>query len=410
MSPLTGKRVAVVNWRDLGHSLAGGSERYAWEFALAMRDAGASVEFVTARDRGQSRREVVDGISVRRRGGPFTFYGWAAWFYLTRRCRLDVVVDAECGLPSFAPVFVRRRTAVVMVVHHVHLAQFSTYFPAPLARLGQFLEGTVVPRVYRRTRTVAVSESTRREMQEQLGWTSPVQILANGSTTPREDCRVDDKAPDSLVVLGRLVPHKRVDLVIRACAEAAVVRPSLRLDVIGKGPEGDALRALVEELDLAHRVTIHGWLSEEEKGELLRTASLHVCASDVEGWGQAVLEASGYGVPTVARDVPGLRDSIRDLETGWLVPEPGPDVPDVLDEVERRLVTEIVAALERLDEPEVRIQAFKHCREWAGEFSWRRMHQEACGLIEEELGGSRLRTAARNVDHEPRRANDSLAV
>ena len=60
---LAGARVVVVNWRDLDHSLAGGSERYAWEFARALRDAGAHVEFITARDAGQSRRDIRDGIA-----------------------------------------------------------------------------------------------------------------------------------------------------------------------------------------------------------------------------------------------------------------------------------------------------------------------------------------------------------
>ncbi len=402
MSSLQGKRVAVVNWRDLGHSLAGGSERYAWEFALALHGAGASVDFVTARDRGQSAREVVDGITVRRRGGPFTFYAWAAWYYLTHRHRLDAVVDAECGIPSFAPVFVRCRTAVVLVVHHVHLAQFATYFPGPLARLGQFIEGTVMPRVYRRTRTVAVSESTRREMREQLGWRRPVDILANGSTLPDdEDCAVQDKVPGSMVVLGRLVPHKRVDLVVRAFAQVATDRPEPRLDVVGKGPEQEALTDLVDRLGVGDRVSIHGWLAEEAKAALLRRASLHVCASDVEGWGQVVIEASGFGIPTIARDVPGLRDSIRHEETGWLVPESDSESPTSLDEVEHRLGLELRAALARLDEPEVRMQTFKHCREWASEFSWQRMHHEARSLIEEELGGASTPAPARDVPMNP---------
>jgi hypothetical protein len=70
---LRGRRVVVVNWRDPWHRLAGGSERYAWELARALVDAGASVEFWTARDDGQSAREVRDDVDVRRRGGQSAF-------------------------------------------------------------------------------------------------------------------------------------------------------------------------------------------------------------------------------------------------------------------------------------------------------------------------------------------------
>ncbi len=69
-------------------------------------------------------------------------------------------------------------------------------------------------------------------------------------------------------------------------------------------------------------MTFHGYVEQTRLREILRRAAVHVCASDIEGWGQAVIEAAGYGIPTVARDVPGLRDSIRDGETGLLVPEP----------------------------------------------------------------------------------------
>lgn len=379
---ITGARVAVLNWRDLGHALAGGSERYAWEAARAMREAGARVEFVTAREPGDRRVEIVDGITVRRRGGQFTYYFWVVWYLLTRRRSLDVVIDPECGIPSFSPLFVRRRTAVVLVVHHVHLRQFDAYFPRPLALLGRFLEGWLMPRVYARTRTVAVSESTRQEMRDLLGFRSDIGILANGASVPLDDAvSLEDKDSDRLLVLGRLVPHKRVGLVIRAVHALAAERPGLRLDICGRGPDEPALRNLVHELGLEGRVTLHGFLPEAEKDSLLRRSGLHVCASDLEGWGQVVVEAAGYGVPTIARDVPGLRDSIRCGETGWLVP----DAPGDLDTVATRLTEQLRVTLAELDQPEIRTQTFKACREWASTFSWQRMHGETRQLVDEEL-------------------------
>ncbi len=387
-TPLAGTHAVVVNWRDLEHSLAGGSERYAWEYATALRTAGARVEFITARDRGQRRRDVRDGIEVRRGGGAFTFYAFAAWSLLRRRRSVDVVIDPECGIPSFSPLYVRRSTAVVLVVHHVHQEQFTTYFPAPLARLGQWLERVAMRRVYRRRRTVAVSESTREEMLTQLDWDSPVSIIANGTTAPLVRPGEDDvastevlraKDPDRLLVLGRLVPHKRVDLVLRAMHDLRDARPDLHLDVCGKGPELDRLRQVTTDLDLTDRVAFHGYVAEATKQALLRRAGLHVCASDIEGWGQVVIEAAGYGIPTVARDVPGLRDSIRDGETGWLVPD-----SDDLDVVQVRITAAIDTALDDLEEPENRRLAFKASTTWAAGFSWSRMHHDAVDLVVDE--------------------------
>ncbi|NPC95324.1 glycosyltransferase family 4 protein [Nocardioides sp. zg-DK7169] len=378
---LHGHHAVVVNWRDLGHSLAGGSERYAWEYARALAEAGARVEFVTARERGQGRREVRDGIRVQRAGGAFTFYVHAALALLRRRRTLSVVIDPECGIPTFSPLFVRRDTVVVMPVHHVHQEQFATYFPAPVAAFGQWLERVLMPLVYRRRRTLAVSESTRSEMVRQLGWCGPVDILANGAQVPDPALvSAADKDPDRMVVLGRLVPHKRVDLVLRAVRELAIERPGLHLDVCGRGPDLERLVALADELGIADRVRFHGFVAEETKREVLRRAALHVCASDIEGWGQVVIESAGWGVPTVARDVPGLRDSIRDGHTGWLVP----DDPD-LEVVAARLADRVRASLKGLEHPEERATVVGACQEWAAHFSWTRMHREAVAVVAEEL-------------------------
>lgn len=395
--PLAGRRVVVANWRDLGHHLAGGAEVYAWHAARALRDAGAQVTFVTSRDGGQDRREHLEGIEIVRGGGALGYYLHAAWQLWRRRRRLDLVVDPECGVPSFSPLWVRRATAVVLVVHHVHLDQFDTYFPAPVARVGQLVERRVMPRLYRRARTVAVSASTVEDMRARLGWQGPVDIVANGTLLPEAlapasapgsqddgkalgplgagmDRSASQEQGPRLLVLGRLVPHKRVDLVLRAVAALLPQRPGLRLDVAGKGPDRARLESFAQELGLGDAVTFHGYVSPEHKADLLRAADLHICSSDVEGWGQVVVEAAGHGVPTLARDVPGLRESIRDGLTGWLV-DPAPDLSAGLQ-----------LALDDLDKVGRREALARACRAWAAGFSWDVMHRQVVSLALEELG------------------------
>lgn len=375
-----GKHVVVANWRDLEHSMAGGAERYAWEVARALVEAGARVSFLTAREPGQCRAQEQEGIRVIRRGGRLSFYLRAALFLLLHRRSIDLVVDAESGIPVFAPLFVRRSTPVVLVVHHVHLDQFGIYFPPLVARLGRFLEGVVMPRAYRRSQVVAVSPSTRDDLRRRLGWTTPIGLLLNGNSAPASDAvaAVDPAdTVDRLVALGRLAPHKRVDVVVRAVAALSTVRPAIHLDVIGSGPDGARLADLVDRLDVAKHVTLHGHLDETAKSALLARARLHVTASDVEGWGQVVIEAAAHGVPTLARDVPGLRDSVRDETTGWLVAEPDHD----LVSVQARLVVALDAALNELEDGERRDEIAAACRSWAAGFSWAAMHDEARALV-----------------------------
>lgn len=387
---LRGTRVTVVNWRDPWHSLAGGSERYAWELAHAMREAGAAVDFLTARDAGQAGREQIEGIRVTRRGGQFTFYGWVLLTLLLQRLRRrppDVVIDVEAGIPSFTPVVLGRRTPVVLVVHHVHQEQFGTYFRRPLADLGRFLEGPAMRRVYRGRTTVVVSPSTDAEMRRQLGWTGATRLVPNGNVAvPLSDAElIADKAATAperrILVLGRLVVHKRIGLVLEAFARLDPAAGDLRLDVVGAGPIEDEVRRHVTSLGLDDRVTVHGFLPEEEKHTVLTRAWLHVCGSDAEGWGQVVVEAAAYAVPTVARDVPGLRDSICDGDTGWLVSGDHVDEAAIVADLEGGLRH----ALDVLDDPDEAGRIRRACRAWAARFDWAGMRRQVREIVAAEL-------------------------
>jgi glycosyltransferase involved in cell wall biosynthesis len=362
--------------------LAGGSERYAWEFATALSEAGARVDFLTSRDAHQDAGGDHDGIRVRRGGTQFTFYPWAAWQLLRRRLMrrsYDVVIDAENGIPVFSPLLTSRRSVVILVMHHVHQEQFRTYFPPTLAWLGRWLEAWLMPRVYRHVPTLAVSESTRHEMAQQLGWDRPVEIVHNGADVPTHVGGRPD--PDRLVVLGRLATHKRIDLVIRAIGRLVAEYPSLHLDIVGKGPEEGRLRALVAELGLGEHVRLHGFLDEDDKHRILGLSSFHICASDAEGWGQVVIEAAAYGLPTLARDVPGLRDSIRPGETGWLVDTAGLDEAGVVN----GLVAGIREAHQELEDDASREAYATASRAWADGFSWKRMHDLVVRVVNREL-------------------------
>lgn len=380
---LPGAKVVVINWRDLDHALAGGSERYAWEFAKAMAAAGAEVEFLTARDEGQTTNDLRDGIPIRRGGGTLTFYPWVVWQLLRRRGRLDVVIDPECGIPAFSPLFVSRRTAVVLLVHHVHMEQFRTYFSPPMSTLGRWLEGWVMPRVYRRVPTYAVSRSTAEEMRRELGWRTPIGILENGSSAAgRTSSGPGD--PRRVLVLGRLVPHKRVDAVVRAVAALRTEIPGLHLDIVGRGPDRDAVSRTIEELGAEDLVTLHGYLSDDDMDRVLGSCGLHVSASDVEGWGQVVIDAAAHGIPTIGRDVPGLRDSVLDGSTGWLVRSvEGDDLPALLAQ-------RMWAAIALLADEAEQAAYASRCREWATRFSWDRMHDEAVAAAVAARSGSRL--------------------
>jgi glycosyltransferase involved in cell wall biosynthesis len=112
--------------------------------------------------------------------------------------------------------------------------------------------------------------------------------------------------------------YKGVHLIIQAFAR--IDSPDARLEIAGAGDFRDELERLVTSLGQQSRVRFLGYISAEEKRDLLRRAWSVVLASPKEGWGLTNLEAQACGTPAIASDSPGLRESLLDQKTGFLVP------------------------------------------------------------------------------------------
>jgi glycosyltransferase involved in cell wall biosynthesis len=131
---------------------------------------------------------------------------------------------------------------------------------------------------------------------------------------------VEREARPTLVHFGRVRRYKGIDVVIRAFAIVRGAIPDARLVIIGDGPELGSLRALAAKLGLADAVEFTGRMGGEEMVARLNRSHVFLNASPKEGWGLTVVEANACGVPVVGSNRPGLKDSIRDGETGFLVP------------------------------------------------------------------------------------------
>ena len=381
VKPLSGRRrslrVLIINWRDVTHPWAGGAETYMHEIGRRWAQAGLDVGWLCQRHRNSDRQETIDGIRIYRVGGRLTLYPLVMLSYVLRlRRRYDVIVDCENGIPFFTPLFARR-TPKVLVVHHVHREIFMRETRPPMRWLGLFLEGRLMPRLYRHVPVVAVSRSTANDLRS-LGF-SPEQIsvVHNGV----HEAAAVDRKPSSrptLVYTGRLTPQKRVDVVIRALPWVLEAFPLTRLHVVGQGPARPQLERLVWSLGLANNVRFHGYLPNHVRDEISAEAWLAVCASSFEGWGVSCMEASARGLPVVASDVQGLRDSVRDGETGVLVP-PG-DAEAMA-----------AAVVDLFGDPERREQMSAAGKAWAAKHSWDHSASELRLLIAGLVGGASRR-------------------
>ena len=149
--------------------------------------------------------------------------------------RYDAVIDCQNGIPFFAPLWAPGSQAVLCVVHHVHQKQFDMYFRWPVNHVGRVLEGRVSRGVYRRGPFIAVSPSTRAEMRRQLGFRAPIHIVPNGIGALQPGRLPRSPAP-TVAVVTRLVPHKRLHLLVDAVPALLSRWPDLHVDIAGTGP------------------------------------------------------------------------------------------------------------------------------------------------------------------------------
>jgi phosphatidylinositol alpha-1,6-mannosyltransferase len=174
--------------------------------------------------------------------------------------------------------------------------------------------------------------------------------------------------PPRLLTVGRLVPRKGIDTVLRALALLQPRMPQIHYQIVGDGPDRARLESLVETLGLSSRVDFAGRVPDAALPDHYRDAHVFVMPAreeeqgrSVEGFGIVYLEASASGLPVVAGRSGGAVEAVRAGETGLLVE---PDDPQALAEALWRLLQ---------DEP-LRAQLGRAGRRWVeSEMNWERV-------------------------------------
>ncbi len=313
------RRILILNWRDISHPRAGGAEKVTHEIARRWAQWGHHVTQFSALYPGAASEEEIDGVRILRAGRQDTVH-WEAFRGYRRRLLgcCDVIVDEVNTIPFFAPMYARE--PVVMFCHQLAREVWHYEAPFPLSVVG-FVAEPLYLRAYRTTPFLTVSESTRNDLRR-LGLKGPGFIVRNAIDLPAATRlpALDSKERDlTLVFVGRVVPSKRVDHIIRALSHLhRRGYAQARLWIVGAWDDRykRALDKLIAEHALGESVIFWGRVEEATKERCLARAHVVVMTSVREGWGLAVSEANAVGTPGVVYDVPGLRDSTLHAQTG----------------------------------------------------------------------------------------------
>jgi glycosyltransferase involved in cell wall biosynthesis len=318
-------RILLSNWQDLENPHAGGAELHLFELFTRLVARGHRVHLVCSGWKSGAARAVVRGVSVERHGTrhSFALVGRSAMREALRREPWDIVVEDVNKLP----LYLCRLTALPFCVIVPHLFGTTAFREAawPMATLVVLAERPI-PLGYRRAGFHAISESTREDLVARGVARERIRVIHPGTDTAA--CvpagALDRTQSPTFLYVGRLKRYKGVEVAIHALALARRERPDLSLDIAGTGDDATRLHAVVQSLELGAAVRFHGYVDEEHKRRLFRATWANLFPSPKEGWGLTVMEAAACGTPSLASDSPGLRDSVQDGQTGYLVPHGDP--------------------------------------------------------------------------------------
>jgi glycosyltransferase involved in cell wall biosynthesis len=312
-------RILVLNWQDHENPQAGGAELHLREIFSRIVARGHSVDLLCSSWEGAPPRANLNGIDVHRIGTRQTYPFLAHGYYSHQLAanNYDVVIEDLNKVPLYTPLWGVKR--LVALVHHLFGATVFREAPLPLAA-AVWLSEQPLGALYRNVPFQAVSVSTADDLVARGIPRGSIRVIYNGVDSARLTPNPAERSRTPLFIyLGRLKKYKRVDIVIRAFAGLSV--PGATLEIAGPGDDRARLVRLVNSLRLTDRVKFLGFITEDEKIHLLRRAWASTLASPKEGWGISNLEAAACATPVIAANSPGIRESVIDGETGFLVPQ-----------------------------------------------------------------------------------------
>jgi len=311
-------RVLVLNERDIEHPNAGGAEVHVREIFARLAARGFDVTLASTSFPGGNDDAELDGMRVRRFGRIRYFYPRAAWHCAreTRRGRYDVVVDCLNKLPFQSPLY--SAAPVLAIAHHLFGKSAFLQVSWPVAATVYGME-QLIPRIYRGVPFVAISESTRSDLVERGIPRERIEVHHCGIRRPSFEPSPGTVRGPRIAYIGRLARYKQVDVLLHAAAKLADRVPDLAVDIIGKGEDRERLEGVANDAGIRDRTNFHGFVDDETRDHMLANARVCVCPSTKEGWGLTVIESNALGTPVVATDAPGLRDSVEEGRTGFLV-------------------------------------------------------------------------------------------
>ena len=302
----------------------GGAERWYRNLAERLAADGHEVSFVTLRQWRADEPPEIPGVRViavgprmplykngKRRIWPPLRYGMGVFWHLMRKRRsYDWLHMASFPYFSLIAAGLVRPFAGYRIAVDWHEVWSRRYWREYLGPLGWV--GWQVQRFCARVPQVAYAFSElHRSRAVAAGVSGPVTLLTGEYAGGEHQSLASAEQPPTILYAGRLIPEKRVMLLVEALALLMREDDELQAAIFGQGPELQRVRERVGELALAERILLPGFVAAEVLERAMCGAAVMVQPSSREGYGMIVVEASARGVPVVI--APGEDNAATEL-------------------------------------------------------------------------------------------------
>lgn len=347
--------ILIYSWRDIKNPEAGGAEVFTHEITKRWVEKGNEVTLCTSSFRGCIKDEVLDGVSIVRDGGKYSVY-WKAKEHYKKYLKgnFDIVIDEINTRPFLTPKFVNKGEKLVALIYQLARKFWFYETKFPINYVGYYFLENRWLKNYRDIPTITISKSTKKDLIA-LGF-KQVSIVPVGIDFKPLDALPEKQIEPTLIFVGRLKRAKMPDHAIKAFKIIKEKLPNANLWVVGDG----YYRKELERISCTG-VEFFGNVAMKRKLELMSRAHAILVPAVREGWGLVVTEANAMGTPAIGYNVHGLRDSIKNGETGLLC-DPNPEAM-------------AGRAVELLQSDSLHELLSGNAIKWAGEFNWDRSAQ-----------------------------------
>lgn len=360
-------KILILNWKDIHNPNAGGSEIVIHELAKRLVRDNNSLTFLTSAFNKSKSEEIIDGIKVIRVGGNRYSHPFKAIDYYRKNLKgkNDIIIECVNTAPYLINFF-KRNEKVFLFYHQLarEIWFYETKFPLNI--IGYLIEPiyTFIQSRFK-NQVITVSNSSKQDLAKYGFNPKFISIVTQGTVIYpcHSDSAMREKNPISLVTdpsisrnlgitqdnnyslqttnsekpraksyilyLGSLRAMKRPMHSLRSfqILNSKFQIPNFKLFIAGSGPQNEInkLKNYIKNNKLDEKVELLGRVDERKKVELLKNAFALVVPSLKEGWGLIVTEAAKVGTPSIVYNVDGLRDSVKDGITGYIVENGKPE-------------------------------------------------------------------------------------